>query len=203
MSIYNLTEKQFRLLAFLPLAFFFAQATHYWQIKQIGHMLWMCNIGNLVLALGIFFGLKTLIRVAAIWSIPGVVVWLIYVVPTWGMLLAGKMTGSEIYGVVSSTLAHLGSISVSVIVLRKVKMVGDAWIYSFLWYLVIQFASRVLTPYDLNVNVAQKIPDGWETTFSSYWKFWLLLSVLVGIGLWLLELLLKMLWPANKKATAA
>jgi len=51
----KLTELQFRLLGILPLTFFAAQAVHYWQINQLGHMLWMCNIGNLLLALGLFF----------------------------------------------------------------------------------------------------------------------------------------------------
>jgi len=54
LRIYKLSDKQFRLLGFLPLMFFLAQAIHYWQINQLGHMLWMCNIGNLLLALGIF-----------------------------------------------------------------------------------------------------------------------------------------------------
>src|SRR6266852_3612704 len=95
LRIYKLSDKQFRLLGFLPLMFFFAQAIHYWQINQLGHMLWMCNIGNLLLALGIFFEQALLIRVAVIWSMPGVVAWCLYVVPTWGMLIAGKASGSE------------------------------------------------------------------------------------------------------------
>ena len=196
MRPYNLSQKQFRLLGFLPLLFFLAQASHYWQIDQLGHMLWMCNIGNLLLALGIFFEQALLIRVAVIWSMPGLVVWAVYVVPTWGMLVTGRMSLSEFYGVVTSTLAHVGGLSVGILVLRKVKMNASAWAYAFLWYLIIQGASRLLTPAALNVNLSQRIQDGWETTFSSYWKFWLVLSALVAICLWLLGFLLKRLWPA-------
>jgi len=195
LRIYKLSDKQFRLLGFLPLMFFFAQAIHYWQINQLGHMLWMCNIGNLLLALGIFFEQALLIRVAVIWSMPGVVAWCLYVVPTWGMLIAGKASGSEFYGVLASTLAHVGGLSVGILVLRKVRMNGGAWAYSFLWYFIVQLASRLFTPIAFNVNLSQRIQEGWEGIFTSYWKFWLVLSLLVGSCLWLLDLLLKRLWP--------
>jgi hypothetical protein len=198
---YNLSRKQFRLLGFLPLVFFFAQATHYWQINQLGHMFWMCNIGNLLLALGIFFEQALLIRVAVIWSMPGLVVWGLYVVPTWGMLVTGKMSLSESYGVVSSTLAHVGGLSVGILVLRKVRMNASAWAYAFIWYLIVQGVSRLLTPVAMNVNLSQRVQDGWETTFSSYWKFWLVLSALVAVCLWLLGLLLKRLWPLGPRAS--
>lgn len=159
-------------------------------------MLWMCNIGNLLLALGIFFEQALLIRVAVIWSMPGLIVWGLYVVPTWGMLVTGRMSLSEFYGVVTSTLAHAGGFSVGILVLKKVKMNANAWAYAFVWYLIVQGASRLLTPVAMNVNLSQRIQDGWETTFSSYWKFWLVLSALGAACLWLLGLLLKRLWPA-------
>ena len=195
LRIYKLSDKQFRLLGLLPLVFFFAQAIHYWQINQLGHMLWMCNIGNLLLALGILFEQPILIRVAVIWSLPGVVVWCLYVVPTWGTLITGKMSGTEFYGVVASTLAHVGGMSVGIIVLRKIRMNVNAWLFAFLWYFIVQFASRLVTPVAMNVNLSQRVQDGWETMFSSYWKFWFLLSLAVAFCLWLLALILKQLWP--------
>jgi hypothetical protein len=181
----------------LSLACFSAQAIHYWHIDQLGHMLWMCNIGNLLLAIGIFFEEAIMIRVAVMWMLPGVVVWLVYVVPTWGMLLTGKLSFGQLFGVLSSTFAHIGGISVGLVVLRKVGMDGRAWLYAFIWYFVVQLLSRVLTPADMNVNLSHRIQDGWEQTFSSYWKFWLLLTLLVGLCLWILGFLLKMLWPAS------
>ena len=161
----------------------------------------MCNIGNLLLALGIFFEQALLIRVAVIWSPPGLVVWALYVVPTWGMLVTGRMSLSEFYGVVASTLAHVGGLAVGIFVLRKVKMNASAWAYAFVWYFIVQGASRLLTPVAMNVNLSQRIQDGWETTFSSYWKFWLVLSVMVAACLWLLGLLLKRLWPLGPRAS--
>ena len=198
MTTQTLSQTQRRLLGTLSLACFSAQAIHYWDINQLGHMLWMCNIGNLLLAIGIFFEEAILIRVAVMWMLPGVVVWFLYVVPTWGMLLTGKLSFGQLFGVLSSTLAHIGGISVGLVVLRKVGMDGRAWLYAFIWYFVVQLLSRLLTPADMNVNLSQRIQDGWEQTFSSYWKFWLLLTLLVGLGLWILGFLLKMLWPASE-----
>src|SRR5215510_9190415 len=104
-----LTRNQLRLLGGLPLAFFCAQAMHYWRISELGHMLWMCNMGNLVLAIGLFTEQRSLIRVAALWMIPGFVVWLVYVVFAWGVFF-------------SSTLAHVGGLIVGMIALRHVGM---------------------------------------------------------------------------------
>ena len=174
-----------------------AQAVHYWQIDQLGHMLWMCNIGNLLLALGLFLEQAILVRVAVMWMVPGLVVWFAYVVPTWGMLLTGNFSNTELLGVVSSTLAHVGGFAVGMVALRRIKMDSRAWVYAFLWYFIVQLASRLITPAAMNVNLSHNIQAGWEQTFNTYWKFWFVLTVLVGIGSWMLGLLLRLLWPAS------
>ncbi|MGH9968699.1 MAG: hypothetical protein ACREBG_12840 [Pyrinomonadaceae bacterium] len=175
---------QFRLLGFLPLAFFIAQAVHYWRINELGHMLWMCNIGNLLLAIGFFLNQTRLIRVAVIWMIPGLGVWIFYVALAWGMFL-------------SSTLAHVGGIIVGMVALRKVRMDRTAWVYALGWYLVIQLVSYLITPAELNVNVSHKVASGWEQTFDSYWKFWLVLTAGTAAILWILGTVLEKLWPAR------
>jgi hypothetical protein len=192
----KLTGKNLRLLGLLPLAFFSAQTIHYWQINELGQMLWMCNIGNLLLALGLFFEQAIVIRLAVIWMVPGVAVWFVYVVPTWGTVLTGRANHVELFGVLSSTLAHLGGFSVGIVVLRKIGMDGRAWFYAFIWYFIVQLISRLATPAAMNVNVSQGIQAGWEQTFKSYLKFWLVLTLLVGVCLWTLGLLLKRLWPS-------
>ncbi len=180
----------------MPLASFTAQALHYWQINQLGHTLWMCNIGNLLLAFGLFAEQALLIRVAVIWMVPGVLVWFAYVVPTWGMLLTGKFSYTELFGVLSSTLAHLAGFAVGIAVLRKIGVELRTWLYAFVWYLIVQLISRLFTPAALNVNLAHNIQPGWEGSFNSYLKFWLVLSLLVGLCLWVLAFLLTKLWPA-------
>jgi hypothetical protein len=195
--------KRFRLLGFLPLAFFLAQAINYWHINELGHTLWMCNIGNLLLAVGLFLEKPIFIRVAAIWMVPGLAVWFVYVVPTWGMLLTGQAGLRQLFGVLSSTLAHLGGFSVGMLALRRVRMDGRAWAYAFGWYFVMQLLSRLITPVSLNINVSQKIQGGWEQAFSAYWKFWLVLTLVVGAVMWVLASILKLAWPVESHARGA
>ena len=181
----NLSPRtKLRLLGILPLIFFIAQFVHYWRVNELGHLLWMCNIGNLILAMGLFLEKPVVIRLAAIWTIPGLVVWFIYVVLTWGVFL-------------TSTLAHVGGLIVALIALRYYRMDRTAWRWAFGWYLVILVASRFLTPAALNVNLAHAVQPGFERTFQSYWIFWLVLTASTIVVLWLCGLLLWGIWPES------
>lgn len=187
----NLSPRmRMRLLGLLPLVFFLAQGIHYWRIDQLGHLLWMCNIGNLVLALGLFLERPLLVRVAAIWAIPGLIVWFIYVVLAWGVFL-------------TSTLAHIGGLAVTAVVLKTYRMDRGSWRYAFGWYLLVQLIARFVTAADLNVNLAHAIQPGWEQTFPSYWAFWLTLTIASAALLWLSALLWRALWPAESHTRAA
>lgn len=172
-----------QLLGLLPLLFFFAQAVHYWRIHQLGHVLWMCNIGNLVLALGLFFEKPLLVRVAAIWTIPGLIVWFVYVVLAWGVFF-------------TSTLAHAGGLVVAAFALKIYRMDRNSWRYAFGWYLLVQLLSRFITAPNLNVNVAHAVQPGWERTFPTYWMFWLAVTLATVVLLWLSGLLWRTLWPS-------
>jgi hypothetical protein len=183
----NLSPRtRLRLLGVLPLIFFLAQGVHYWRVNQLGHMLWMCNVGNLLLAMGLFLEKPVVIRLAAIWMIPGLIIWFVYVVIPWG-------------GFLTSTLAHVGGLIVALIALSRVRMDRSAWRWAFAWYLVIQLLSRLATPSELNVNLAHAIQPGWERTFASYWSFWFTLTVLTGVVLWLSGLLFWSIWPAGSR----
>ena len=179
-----------RLLGLLPLLFFIAQGAHYWRINELGHMLWMCNIGNLVLAIGLFLEKPLLVRVTAIWTIPGLFVWFLYVVLAWGVFI-------------TSTLAHVGGIVVAAIALKTYRMDRSAWGYAFGWLLVMQLLSRVFTAPQLNVNLAHAIQPGWEGTFSSYWTFWLVLTAVTAAVLWLSGCLWRTLWPEVESSPRA
>jgi hypothetical protein len=180
----GLLDTRFRLIGLLPLTFFLAQTIHYWRVGGMGNLFWMCNVGNLLLAVGLFLNHRELIRAAAIWTIPGLGIWIRYVL-------------FEYDFVVSSALAHVGGIIVALIVLRRVRMDRIAWVYAFVWYLFMQVVSRMVTDPRLNVNVAHRIQTGWKNAFSSYWKFWVVMTVLVAFGLWAIGMVLSLIWPAR------
>jgi len=172
------------LIGFFPLAFFIAQVVHYWRFGGLGHLAWMCNVGNLLLAIGLFLNHKELIRASAIWTIPGLGIWFFYV---W-------LSGSTAW---SSTLAHVGGIIVGMFVLSRVRMDRIAWLYAFAWYLLVQLISRLITPPDLNVNVVFRIQAGWENAFTSFWKFWLVMALVVAAVLWAIGMVLSWIWPSR------
>lgn len=182
----NLSPRtRLRLIGLLPLFFFLAQAVHYWRTNELGHLLWMCNVGNLLLAIGLFLEKARVVRLAAIWMIPGLVVWFVYVVLPWGLFI-------------TSILAHVGGFTVAMFVLTKYRMDRTAWLWAFGWYLVVQLASRFVTPPNLNVNLAHSVQSGAEQTFGSYWFFWLTLTVATAGILWLSGLLLEKLFSTRR-----
>jgi hypothetical protein len=61
-----------------------------------------------------------------------------------------------------------------------------------------QVVSRLVTPANMNVNLAHRIQDGFEGAFGSYWKFWLLLTFLVGLFAWLIGYVLQRIWPVKE-----
>lgn len=178
-----------RLLGIFPLIFFLAQILHYWPINELGNLFWMCNLGNLLLALGLFLEKPVVIRLAAIWMIPGLFIWILYVVLAWGVFL-------------SSTLAHVGGLAVALVALSQVRMDRTSWRWAFGWYLVVQVLSRFLTAPALNVNLAHAVQPGWDRTFHSYWEFWLVLTAATIFTLWLSGLLLSSIWPAQIRTRA-
>ena len=187
----NLSPRtRLRLLGVLPLLFFFGQGAHYWRISELGNMFWMCNINLLVLALGLFFDQPLLVRVAAIWTIPGIFMWFFFYVVTWGVFL-------------SSILVHVGGLAVAAIALRTYRMDRRSWRYAFGWFLIVQFVSRFATASQLNVNVAHAIQPGWERTFPSFWMFWLTLIIVTAAVLWLSGLLWRTLWPTVESSRRA
>jgi hypothetical protein len=183
-------KTRFRLVGLLPLSFFLAQTMHYKCVGGMGNLFWMCNIGNLLLAIGLFLNHRELIRAAAIWTIPGLAVWIRYVL-------------FEYDFVYSSALAHVGGIVVALIVLRRVRMDRIAWVYAFVWYWFMQIVSRLVTSPELNVNVAHRIQTGWENAFSSYWRFWFVMTGLVALCLWATGRVLSWIWPARNREPLA
>src|ERR1041384_4902710 len=143
-------DMRFRLLGLFPLLFFLIQTIHYWRFGGMGNLVWMCNVGNLLLGVGMLLGHRELIRAAAIWMIPGLPIWVRYVLIPSGFYF-------------STTIAHVGGLAIGLIALRRVGMDRLAWIYAFAWYLFMQLVARLATAPDLNVNVAHHVQTGWET----------------------------------------
>lgn len=171
-----------RWLGLLPLVFFSVHTLYYLHHGGVSHMLWMCNIGNLVLGLGLLLDWPALIRMSVFWLIPGLPLWIWFMVMKGGWLL-------------TSMFSHVGGLAVGLIGLRRVRADRWAWLHAFAWYLFVQQVCRMFTPPELNVNIAHRIYDRWENVFGTYGQFWLATTLVAGIGLWTMGLLLQRLLP--------
>jgi len=176
-----------RLLGVFPLLFFTAHLLFYWSNGGLDNMLWMCNVGNLLLAVGLLAGVKWIIRMATVWLIPGLPLWLFEVVRNGGWLF-------------TSFLTHIGGLIVAIVAVRSVRAGKWSWLHALVWYLVMQALSRAFTSPFWNVNVAHRIYGGYETVVSQYWQFWLLTTAMVAAGLWVLGFLLLKLFPPRAEA---
>ena len=187
----NLSPRtRMRLLGLLPLLFYFAQGVHYWRSHELGNMWWMCNIDTLMLALGLFLEKPLVVRIAAIWAIPGILTWFFFYVLPWGVFL-------------SSVLVHVGGLAVAAIAVKTYRMDRTSWVYACAWNLVVQLLSRLFTAPELNVNLAHAIQPGWERTFSSYWTFWLVLTIVTAAVLWVSGLVWRAVWPEVESSQRA
>jgi hypothetical protein len=176
-----------RLLGLFALSFFILHGLYYLRHGGLSHMLWMCNIGNLLLAIGLFFDQAIPVRVAVFWLIPGVFLWFYFMALQGGFLF-------------TSMISHLGGLAVGIMALRRVGVTRATWLYALLWYLLVQQICRLATPAEPNVNVAHNVFEGWETIFRTYWQFWIATTTTTGIGLWILEIaLLKLLSPPSSR----
>jgi len=177
---------RFRLLGLLPLAFFLSRVYEYVRVGTPEHILWGCHISNLLLAIGIFLANPTMIRIASFWVIFGVVPWIA------DMVISGKLTPPV------SFISHLGGFVMGIVVLQHVRAKKWSWVWSLIYFLVLQQISRLVTPPEniyMNVNVAHFAYGPFKDWFSSYWKYWVVNTLLVAAMLWAIELVMIKIFP--------
>ena len=176
----------YRLLGILPVCFFLSHLSFHFSEGTPEHLLWLCNLSNLVLAAGLFFQTPLLIRIAALWLVPGIPLWL------WDMSRTGSTP-------LSTFLSHLGGLTVAMIALAKVRAKPNVFIYAWMYGFLVQLICRFVTPPELNVNVAFKIYPGFDLFFKHYWSYWIFSAVVAVIVLWLLNFLMNQAFPNHKK----
>ncbi len=159
------------------------------ELGEPGHILWMCHLSNLILALGFFLAWPLLVRISIPWLLFGLPLWI------WDMAQMGLTGGLSSFG------THIGGLLVGLFALSKMSYDSKSWLYALVWYLVVQQVCRMVTPVELNVNIAHKVYYGWETMFAAYWQYWLVTTLTAGVFLWLIGLLLLKLFPAEEQGT--
>ena len=179
-----------RLLGFIPLTFFLLHWNYHASMGHPENILWLCNLNNLVLAIGFVFQLPLLIQIGIIWLLPAFPLWLIdcYRLNDWPL---------------TSILCHAGALIFGLCMLPQVRMNRRAWIPALVYAFGVQQICRWFTPPDQNVNVAFSIFPGWESIFPHYWEFWVFVLLESCVGIYLITFFLAKKFPEREKGSRA
>lgn len=174
-----------RWFGLIPLVFFLGRVIYFanqGSAGQIWQILWLCHLGNLLLSLGLLLNQPLLTRVAVLWLILGLPLWL------------SDVAQFGLEGLTSAA-THLGGVAVGFIALRQIGFSSGVWLYALGWYVLMQIICRLWTPAELNINIAHAVYRGWEGLFPDYAIYWALTTASAAAILYLLERLLIRLFP--------
>ncbi|NOY90636.1 MAG: hypothetical protein GXP55_05445 [Deltaproteobacteria bacterium] len=136
-------------------------------------LLWICNMGALLLTLGCLFRQRIVLAVGLLWMLPGELFWTL-----------DMLTGGEI--LVSSFALHLVIPVLGFLTIRRVGWPTGAWWVASLSLLPLALLTHVASPESRNINLAFHIEEGWEGVFPS---FPIYAAVVVGSNVILYRLL--------------
>ena len=179
-----LGDKRFRLVGVLPIIIFIARLIQYIQVGAPDWIIASCNVSNLMLGIGMIFRAPLLIRVATIWLIIGVPMWIIDAV------VSRELWWSSIY-------SHVGGFLIALYAISKARATGKSWLPAVIWFAFLQLITRYTTAPELNVNIAHfpyQLVKGW---FTSYWAFWPVCLIFIAAMVWVVEFLLFTFFPLD------
>jgi len=176
---------RYRLSGLFPLILFGARLVELNSRGESAHILWICHISNLLIALGLFLGHVELIRISTLWLIIGAPLWPIEIFRTGIMELTSIGT-------------HYVGLMIGLLIIRQFGMGKRSWLYALLWFLFLQQITRLFTPAVLNINLAHSIYPGWEQFFSAYWLYWIFIIVSSAICLWLFSNVLSWIFRKSR-----
>lgn len=181
--------KRFQWMAVLPLLIFLYRLWQYADFGEPGWIMYNCHITTLMLAIAMAAGSALLIRIASIWLVIGLPMWLI---DAW--------VTQEIW--IASITSHLGGFLLAMYAMRKVRATGWSWFPAWAWFLFWQYVTRLTTKPVLNVNIAHTPYTACANWFSNYWSFWPVCAIVVGLMVVIVELLLFRLYPLEGRNAA-
>jgi hypothetical protein len=168
-----------RALGLVPAAFWVFALAVYAREARLDEMLWVCNVADLLLAVGLFAGWRGLVRTSTLWVVVGLPLWI------WDVAL----TDFSLHGLFIHVLAGV----VGIAALRGDRWPGRTWPGAAALGLAMQLAAHWLTAPALNVNVSHSPYLGVDGWLSSYPVYWALNIVAMTTALWIGERALRAL----------
>jgi hypothetical protein len=144
-----------RALGALAVAFYAIHAAAHIARRQPENLLWVCHLGSLAVGLGLLRGSPTLNAIGTFWLCWGLPLWILY------LSMGGEFMPTSIG-------THVGGFVIGFVGLRRIGLPRGAWWKTVLAWATLVVLTRVATPPAENVNMAHRVQQGWEATFTSY-----------------------------------
>jgi len=174
-------------LGILPILFYDAHCLYWILHSHWENMLWICHLASLFIGFGMLFATPRLIAIGMLWVSLGNAFWLLYV-----------FTGGEL--MITSLLTHTGSLFVGLVGVYRFGFPARSSGYAAIGLVFMNLVCR-FTPPSENVNLAHRVADGYESTFTSYPLYLLMLLCGSILGFLALEWIFRKLAASARSAT--
>lgn len=138
-----------RAWALAPLAFYAIHCGRHLRAGRVEDLLWACHLANLILALAVVLRSRQALSLAFYWLVQGNILWLIDLI-----------SGGEL--LLTSALTHCGGLMLSLVWIRRVGSAPWSPLLALVSFAALQGLTRLSTGAEANVNLAHRLPDGWE-----------------------------------------
>ncbi len=151
-------SKSIRLISgVLAITFYLIYAIYFSYYNNFLNMLWVCHTACLIVGIGLLGNSPNINGIGFLWLIFGVPMWILNV-----------LSGESVF--ITSIFTHVGGLVISIIGLIILGLPRFSWIVSSIAMVGLFIISKLITPPELNINLAFSVWKGWETMFPSY--FW-------------------------------
>ncbi len=174
--------RQFQLIGLLPILIFLSRLVQYIQVGTPDWIIYSCHVSTLLLGIGMIAGSAWMIRVAAIWLVIGLPMWVIDAWVTQVLWFA-------------SVYSHVGGFALALYALSKARATGHSWLPALFWFLGLQLLTRYTTHPELNINIAHAPYELFKGVYGGYWSFWIVCALVVMALVWAVEFGLARLYP--------
>ncbi len=146
-----------RLFGIMAITFYVAYSVYFSYFNNFLNMLWICHAACFIVGIGLLCNWPYVNATGFLWLIFGVPMWLLNV-----------FSGEIVF--ITSIFTHVGGLIISIIGLFLLGIPRYSWLIASVSMAGLYLLTRVITPPELNINLAFSVWKGWEEMFPSY--FW-------------------------------
>jgi len=152
-----------------------------------GNLLWSCNVAAVLASVGLLISRPLPVALGCFMFIPGNVVWLL------DLAFGGELLPT-------APLTHGVVFALSIVGARRLGIPRATWWAATLAMLACTAAARVVGPESENVNLAFRIPPGWEAPWPSHAVYIATWTALIAAGFAGLQAALLRAWRTQDAA---